>query len=376
MIVWLLVFLIIAPEFVLYWKDVVLVLIFIFYVKDFKLILLVILYFLFLLTKYLISFDNQIILYLAPMARPILYAGIIFNIIETHNHSSEIILNKIKNSLIFLFIFLASVSIVGIVDPITYGVVNDFWNLARQENLLLEGRRSVAVLAAAQGRISSIFGQPATAGLAFYCIIISFIMLKDKFNKYLLFLLLISALYIGLLPKSSFFSIGLILTIFVYIILKYVKIKLNLPLLLMPTFLFLLIISFSINELNLLGDDIMSGRLTKNSHSLVPLKNMSSLDLFFGINSLANIRIGDSAITLRIVLGGIIFHFIYIILLYKIFSYKLQVIKRNDRIIIISFLITLSFGELGFTSFSQPSISALLFFPILIAYFKSKVTFK
>jgi hypothetical protein len=315
---------------------------------------------------------------MAPWVRPFIVLGLLFAIIKQVSQTPNRALTGTRRALLLVLTVLCFVSYIGLNNELFYTLISQFWHAGRIGDD--ETRRVVAVVAAAQGRISSIFGQPAAAGLAFFCITISLVLLRDRVSNSLLFLSLSATIFFGALPQSTFFSYGFLIALLLYPLFRISGARLGQIIFSIiffsPSILFLAAIASNANAINLLGgEDLMAGRFNEDSHALAPLLNLSWSDYIFGGKGLSaeGIRIGDSAITMRIVLGGLIFHFFYQSgILYLIIKLIRLVSGRKDRAIILSALTAVSYGELGFTSFSQAqSITFLVFLPLLIGALQS-----
>jgi hypothetical protein len=379
MLIWALFVIIVFPELFRFVGDVFWVSLAVFFLREKKIIFIIALAMFFILVKYLITRDTLTLTYMLPWVRPFILLGLFLQLTKGSSATFSTNLRITKQALVPLIGLLCAVSYVGLADPAAYAAINNFWHSARLDALDAE-RGGVAVVAAAQGRISSIFGQPAAAGLAFYCIATSLLMLRGSFRPVVLGLLLALSIFFGLLPQSTFFVYAPIITVLMYFLFRLVSEpvtkRLFAVLFFGPTILFFMLIFLSVESLAVFGDeDLMAGRLGKQSHALSPLLNLSWSEYIFGSGGISSegIRIGDSAITMRIVLGGILFHLLYQLgLLYGVLRLMRFVRNGADKALILSALIAVAFGEFGFTSFSQPGVTFLVFLPLLIGIFRSQ----
>ena len=94
-------------------------------------------------------------------------------------------------------------------------------------------------------------------------------------------------------------------------------------------------------------------------------------DYIFGVDGFekSGMRIGDNAILMRTVLAGVFFNLIYLISLsFLILRLITSVVPVRYFSSMLSYFMVIGFGELGFTSFSQPGVVFLIFLPIILIH--------
>jgi hypothetical protein len=361
----------ILPEFFFYSNDIILLFLFLlsFFLKGFLNRVFLIAFFVVLFfcsLKYIIDPNFLLIKQFFSDLRPFFILQLLsYNVIRIGFWT----MSKKSNYLFFLLILFSIPNLIGYFDPELYRVIlKNYWLyvIGGTENSF---NTNVAQIASLGGRFSSIFSQPAASGLFFFITtlvtfrlkILDFKLSKTYFNT--TFFLLILSISNGIIAGSSFFEFGFLLFIMIYVLSKFKT--LLLPFIFSLTVIFILLFQVYSDEILTFFDFVVSGRYSADGNIIPLLIRTEWVNIFFGffnLNSSDKIG-GDSSIWAKFLQGGlpyIIFYYLYL------FSF-IKILFRQSAFFN-SIIITMFFSEIGFTAFSQPKASILIFF-ILLMYF-------
>jgi hypothetical protein len=304
------------------------------------------------------------------MMRPFIVLGLILKLYKTE---CPIRNKQLINLLIFSAIFCGVFNMSALFDVSLYIKLNNFWN--GDARLLNDSGMTVASIAASQERYSSIFAQPATAGVAFFSMLYCILIIRKHIAAFLFFITIIFIVFGGYASKSSFFSMGLVLYIIFYIffniIPKSLKIISFVASMFLPTIMTYFLFSFDVSGIYLFGEDVMGARLNETSYLRDIVQVIGTQDYIFGVNNFRELgmKLGDNAILMRIILAGVLYNLLYIIaLIYCLLKLTKISVPEKHFNSIFSFYATVAAGELGFTSFSQPGVVFLGFLPLILFY--------
>lgn len=252
-------------------------------------------------------------------------------------------------------------SLVGSVNIDYYREINDFFNGAQR---FVSSGSTIASVAITE-RNSSLFSQPATAGL-FWLIAFSFFMC---YNRVRIKLLAIPVFFCGIITKSSIFEYGVYLVLLYFIVPNILVKKHVLKLIvILPSLLILIvIIIYRTDDKSALLYMLAGGRYVAGSNFMEVFLNMSFVELLLGMDVSGTKKVlGDSSILSKIILGGIVFYALYVTSIYvyldKIISYHLPQNRKFFLLIVLIFCLS----ELGFNAFSQPGLYNAAFIPLVI----------
>lgn len=367
-----------SPQVFNYLTDIVLFSLAIIYLRDKQILLILLTLTLMVVTKAVISSDFFVWRYLLPMLRPFIVVGLILSWLKYQSPNDGY---KLRFWLLITVFLTSAINIIGHLDQGSYVLINNFWNGSAR--LLGDTGMTVASIASGQQRYSSIFAQPATAGLAFFSMLFALLISRKNLPIWLFLLAVIAVLFSGFSSKSSFFSAALLVCIIFNIIFRllpmYSKSFVFVLAIAAPSLLTFLMFSIGISEVKLFGDDILGSRFQESSYLYRLISLLDWTDYVFGIDGFekSGLRIGDNAILMRVVLAGVFFHLTYLASLtfFVLRLINLLVPKRYFSSIL-SYYAAIGFGELGFTSFSQPSVVFLIFLPIVLIYAQQAVSFR
>jgi hypothetical protein len=301
-----------------------------------------------------------------PMLRPLIVAGLLIKALAPASLSTDK-LDKVVSHVIIIVFFLGCVNFLGVLDSQFYQSFNNMWNGSAR---WLDERGTVASIATGDGRYSSIFPQPATAGLAQFVLLFILIMLRRHLSLILLALSVVVVIWSGIVSKSSIFIAAppLIFIFFLfYKLLGQISRQLYWIVIFSPTLITLIFFAYEIHGLELFGDDILGSRLAEGSYLVSLMMEMSLKDYLFGIYQFESrgLRVGDNAILIRVSQVGMIISMAYLIVLGTlIYGLIVRYANPSHRTWLLAFYSTIFFAELGFTSFSQPGVVVLVFAPV------------
>jgi len=306
--------------------------------------------------------------------RPFLVFGIFYYL----NDIFQILSFSHKLYIFFLILILLSIpNILGLINQTYYSSILKYYYKYVIGGFENSENTNIAQIASLQGRFSSIFGQPATAGSFFFITtIISARLYYFKFNnslyqKILLFSIFSLSIFNGYITISAFFQFGFILLLIIYLHLKYTNLRIiSFGL----TFLFLIYIFSNniFNELIILFDYITSARYNEDGNIIPLMKKTEINNLFFGFFYIdpGTKSAGDSSIWMKFVQGGFLYIIFYYIVLIKNIK-KMFFIKTRYKYFYIALFLSMFFGEIGFTVFSQPKSTLLSF--MLLKFFDEDI---
>jgi hypothetical protein len=294
--------------------------------------------------------------------RPFLVFGILYYI----NDLLHVFTFSEKLKIFFIIIILLSIpNILGLINQTYYSSILKYYYKYVIGGFENSENTNIAQISSLNGRFSSIFGQPATAGSFFFitCIIsIRLLYYKIRIthiHKLFLFTILILSIFNGYVTSSAFFQFGFILLLIIYSFLN----SLFLRFVFFCSLIFILIIlNNNINELTILFDYITSSRYNEDGNIMPLMKQAKFSNLFFGFFYIdpSTKSAGDSSIWMKFVQGGILYLIFYYFFLYKNIN-KMFLLRNKYKIFYIAFFLSLFFGEIGFTVFSQPKSTFLSF---------------
>jgi hypothetical protein len=278
-------------------------------------------------------------------------------------------MRKKLNYLVIILILFSIPNLIGYFDPELYRIIlKKYWLyvIGGAENSF---NTNIAQIASMGGRFSSIFPQPATSGLFFF--ITTLVTLRLKFVNFKLskaffdttFFLLILSIFNGIIARSSFYDFGFLLFVMIYVLLKFKK--LLLPFTIFFIFLFTWLFQVYSDDILTFFDFVVSGRYTADGNIVPLLIRTEWFNLFIGFFNLSSSEKigGDSSIWVKFLQGGLPYIFLY----YK-YLFKYIKVLFSKSVFFNSILLTMFFSEVGFTAFSQPKASILVFF-ILFMFF-------
>lgn len=362
------------PQFFAYLSDIILVSLAIIFLRD-KQVLLIILTLTFIVViKAVISDSFLVWRYLIPMLRPFIVLGLI---LSWRKYQRVDDYYKLRLWLLLTVFLTSAINIIGHSYDLSYVSINNFWN--GDARFLGDTGMTVASIASGQQRYSSIFAQPAAAGLAYFSLFVALLISKKHLPTWGFLLGVILVVYSGVSSKSSFFYVGLLMYVIFNVVFRLLPIYsrniLFIFAMLIPTLITSYFIYFGAMEIKLFGQDVFGTRYQESSylHDLVTLLDWR--DYIFGVVEFDKLgmRIGDSAILMRAVLAGVFFNFIYVISLsFLVLKLINLLVPRGYFCSILSYYAVIGLGELGFTSFSQPAVVFLIFLPIILVYAQQK----
>ena len=362
-----------TPQVIPYLTDIILFSLAIVYLRDKKILLILSALTFMVVIKAVISGDFLVWRYLLPMLRPFIVVGIILSLLKYRSLNDGY---KLRFWLLLTVFSTSAINIIGYIDRESYILINNFWN--GDARLLGDTGMNVASIAAKQQRYSSIFAQPATAGLAYFSMLYALMISKKHLPMWVFLLAVIAALFSGFSSKSSFFSAALLMYILFNIIFRllpmYSKSIVFMLAMAAPTLLTYFLFYFGISEVKLFGDDILGSRFQESSYLYRLISLLDWTDYVFGVDGFekSGARIGDNAILMRVALAGVFFHLTYLsFLTFLVLKLITLLIPKKYFSSILSFYAVVGFGELGFTSFSQPGVVFLIFLPIILIYAQS-----
>ncbi len=317
--------------------------------------------------------------------RPFFFLALSYNLLVGINVSYNLILNILfLNSLInFLF------NIIGFIDPdIFRKLVTIIFNksyiiIQHSENNGFP--TSLSYMSSLQGRFCGAYIQPISAGLSSSFIILTIIYLlhSNKFNFKVLIIIFFS-LFNGFVSYSTMFHL-LPFFISVWYIINKINIYILFSSIIIFILCFLFFLSFvDINEISLLFFTITSGRYSEDGNIAAVLltKNFNIIDYIFGFDpySLGHSGkgVGDSGFFIKWISGGIVYIFLYFILLYNALRYYQK--KTSDKHSLSLFFNFIFFifllVELGTTPFSLPQFSIFFYVVLLLLSKYSSIKFQ
>jgi hypothetical protein len=246
---------------------------------------------------------------------------------------------------------------------------------------------TVSSYASLNSRLSSIFLQPAVAGI-FFASMTFFFILQAKFyeNKIPIYFLIFLSLYNGYLSSSSVIDVLPAFLLFSIFNFSY-------RMILMLFFIFigtLLCLYLFVNEYFLILDRIFLGSRFHPDENIVKawsVINISMNEFFVGINKIASQAIGkgfgDSGYLIKYTNGGALYVILYystlLILIRKVFVkfarrieyFQVRSMSKYFNSLLLMFLT----AEIGFTPFSQPQSSLMITIYLLYLYYFLITTF-
>lgn len=307
-----------SPQIFIYLTDIILFSFAIIYLRYKKILLILLTLTLMVVVKAVISGDFLVWRYLLPMLQPFIVVGLILGWLKYKSSNDGY---KLRFWLLLTVFLTSAINIIGHLDHGSYVLINNFWN--GDARMLGDTGMTVASIASGQQRYSSIFAQPANAGLAFFSMLFALLISRKHLPHWLFLLSVIAVLFSGFSSKSSFFSAALLIYIIFNIIFRllpmYSKSIAFVLVIAAPTLLTFLMFSIGISEVKLFGDDILGSRFQDSSYLYRLISLLDWTDYVFGIDG---------------------------------------------------------FGELGFTSFSQPGVVFLIFLPIVLIYAQQADSFR
>jgi hypothetical protein len=242
---------------------------------------------------------------------------------------------------------------------------------------------TVSSYASLNGRLSSIFLQPATAGI-FFTTMAYFFIIQAKFlrkGKGLMYLLVLLSVFNGYLSGSTvimLFPVFLLFSIFNFSFRAVILI-----------FLISFIFIFAIYKLSydyfLIIDDLFLGKRFDPNGGIVQAWssiNINIVEFFIGINKFelgvaSSKGFGDSGYLIKFTNGGILYILVYysslIILIRRIFikyvkqveCFKVRLLSKYFNSLLLLYLM----AEIGFTAFSQPQSSMVITIYLIYLYY-------
>ncbi len=362
------------PELFFYSNDIFLLIYFIYLINYHKYIyrniippLLCILFF--LLIKILFSQNFPLNKQFLSDFRPFLVFGILYYINDLFHFFT--FTTKLKIFLIVI-ILLSIPNILGLINQTYYSSILKYYYKYIIGGFENSENTNIAQISSLNGRFSSIFGQPATAGSFFYITSIIAIRLLyykiriSRMNKLFLFTILILSIFNGYVTISAFFQFGFILLLIIYCFFNSLFFRFVIFSLLMLVFIFL---NNNINEIANLFDYITSARYNEDGNIMPLMKKTEFSNLFLGFFYIdpSTKSAGDSSIWMKFLQGGFLYLIFYYFFLFKNIN-KMFLKRKNYKFFYIAFFLSLFFGEIGFTVFSQPKSTFLSFLLLKLFY--------
>ena len=326
--------------------------------------------------KFVFVQDWIVLRYCVPMLRFFLVAGVVASTLPVFSRDNYPAPDRILSSIILVC---AIVSFVGIFYPQYYLGVSYFFTTPSFAPMGDETDYAVAVAAFAGGRVSSIFPQPATAGLFWFCSFVSWFALQRSGHPFrgidLIVLSMIA--FGGIVSGSKVFFGGIIL--FVFFLLIFFSFSERrfarcffIIMSVVPTFLTLVLLKFKFE----IGSDfinfVFGGRFESNSHIGLASSLIGIHELLFGFvefNLDGDFSIGDNGPLLRIATVGMLVSILYTLSLSLVLiSLVNKCARHGSRSFLYAFYSTIFFLEMGFTSFSQPGVVVMLFLPLIFLF--------
>lgn len=234
------------------------------------------------------------------------------------------------------------------------------------------GKVTTSHVAALNNRFSGIFLQPATAGLVHSVIIFMGVisLIKIKFD-WLIVIILCLTMFNGYVSGSTVFEISIIFApLFLFYQINSTGSKIAL-LVLIVIFFSLIIIVWYESIFNFVNINILGLRFTEGSNNsrYFNIIDLSLAEVLFGHTRLVMGKgAGDSGYIIKFVNAGVV----YIIFYYYALAYYLKKMlswgeltftgKTFSKALFTFFML----AEIGFTSFSLPQSSVLIFFTVYL----------
>lgn len=362
------------PQFFAYLSDIILVSLAIIFLRDKEVLLIILTLTFIVVIKAVISDSFLVWRYLIPMLRPFIVLGLILSWWKCQRVDDYY---KLRLWLLLTVFLTSAINIIGHSYDLSYVSINNFWN--SDARFLGDTNMTVASIASLQQRYSSIFPQPATAGLAYFSLMYALMISKKHLPMSCFLLAVIAVLYSGLSSKSSFFHVALFVYVVFNVIFRllpmYFRGLLFIFAMFAPTLLTFFLFATDILEVSEFAQGVLGPRYQESSYLHRLITSLDSMDYMFGVDGFDKLgmRIGDSAVVMRTVLAGIVFNFIYLISLsFLVLKLVNLFVPREYVCSVLSYYAVIGLGELGFTSFSQPGVVFLVFLPIILIYAQQK----
>ena len=287
---------------------------------------------------------------------------------------------------LILMLTLSIPNILGLIDVEVYKKIHfmlysDIYYVPSHLEMLGQ-HMTVSSYAALNNRLSSIFLQPATAGI-FFTTMAYFFIIQAKFlkkGKGLMYILVLLSVFNGYLSGST------VITLFpAFLLFSIFNFSFRVVILIFLTsaiFIFSFYIFF--NEFFLTIDRLfLGGRFDPNGNIVQAWSGIyiSIAEFFIGINKLelglSGKGFGDSGYLIKFVNGGVLYILIYystlIILIRRIFIkyakrveyFKVKILSKYFNSLFLLYLM----AEIGFTAFSQPQSSLIIIVYLIYLYY-------
>jgi len=309
--------------------------------------------------------------------RPFLFLALLYDLLKNLDVKYNFILNILLLNVSINFIF----NLIGYINSDLYRklvtlIFNDSYIIIQySENNGFP--TSLAYMSSLQNRFCGAYIQPISAGLSssFVILIIIFLLRNQKYNSKV-FLILIFSIFNGLVSYSTMFHL-----LPLFLLIWFIISKVNVYILLSIIFLFITLIIFTlpfidINEFSLLFFTLTSGRYSTDGNiaGVLLTKNFNFIDILFGFDPYSigheGKGVGDSGFFIKWISGGIIYIFLYFIMLYKNITYFIKKLSTNENIYFNHFFNFIFFifllVELGTTPFSLPQFSIFFYLVFLL----------
>ena len=241
---------------------------------------------------------------------------------------------------------------------------------------------TVSSYAALNGRLSSVFLQPATAGI-FFTTMAYFFIIQARFlkkGKGLMYFLVLLSVFNGYLSGSTvimLFPVFLLFSIFNFSFRAIILIFL-----ISLIFIFTIYVIFY-DYFLIIDGPFLGKRFDPNGNIVQAWSaiNIDIVEIFIGINKLelgvSGKGFGDSGYLIKFVNGGLLYVLVYysflIILMRRIFikyvksieCFKVRMLSRYFNSLLLLYLM----AEIGFTAFSQPQASMIITIYLIYLYY-------